>query len=504
MSLNIKKPEFDEGISVVFADYHGLPRDKKKKKTLFISYDLGGGTLDIAAAIMWQTRKGLNWQDHGRLVGYAGDNNLGGDLITDVIGQMLCESLGNLLSNRELLNIFFANINIYGIEINDFDHQKAKVFFPVKYIRNWMRDEEYQFDFLKVQENLKKNSIIIKYLADNIKINYFSNYPEVFSGSLIAGLFIAQENDGVIQITSFDVDIIFLLNLFFDKVKIILEEFLEFPVKTVGSSVNFKQKFNKLILKIKLFIVSNICDVESVRIVLAGNGSRFQYATDTIQKLVTELEEAYDIPGKIEVIGPDVDAKKLVSLGYSKKMASKITGDFYPVYSVIQNSLYYTRTNIDPQELSDLVFEPIFHSFQPFCKNILSDSPDFIIIESEIIQVNLEDQLMVQQGSLGFSFTIYSDKKDLPDFAIGSLLIPHDLNPVFRHNTEIDGEKYSCIFVQFNLVFNLIGGQVSGFEINAKLSAFFVCKDGNKISGSIKLNGPEDSQYLSNIILVRE
>ena len=145
-----------------------------------------------------------------------------------------------------------------------------------------------------------------------------------------------------------------------------------------------------------------------------------------------------------------------------------------------------------PSKLNDIVLDPLN-------KAIIDN-----IIESKIIKVNLEDQLMVQQGSLGYSFTIYSDKKDLPDFAIGSLLIPHDLSPVFRHNTEIDGEKYSCIFVQFNLVFNLIGGQVSGFEINAKLSAFFVCKDGNKISGSIKLNGPEDSQYLSNIILVRE
>jgi hypothetical protein len=453
LSIKIKNPEFDEGISVVFADYLGLARDKKKKKTLFISYDLGGGTLDIAAAILWQTRKGLNWQDHGRLVGYAGDNSLGGDLITDVISQMLSDSISDLLLNRESLNIVFDEIGIYGIQIDDFDPQKAKVFFPVKYNRNWMRDSDYQFDPVKVKENIKDNSPIVEHLAYNIKLNYFSNYSDIFSGELMVGLVIAQENNGNLQASFKNFDIGMFIRHFFDKIKINLDQFLDYPIKSSGSSLNFRQKFQKSVYKMRSFIVSKINDVDDVRIILAGNGSRFKYANDSIQKLVAEIEGEYGIDEKIKIIEPDENAKKLVALGYSRKMASKIAGDFYPVYAVIQNPLYYAQTNIDPENINDIVFEPIFKIFEPFCKNILNDVPEFIQIESDIIEVNLEDSLMVQQDSFGYIFNIFSDKKDLPDYIIGSIFIPNDFDIGFKFTKEIDGEKYSCIRVQFILMF---------------------------------------------------
>ena len=138
LDLSIKIPEFDEGISVVFADYHELPRDKKKRKTLFISYDLGGGTLDIAAAIMWQTKKGLNWQDHGRLVGYSGDNSLGGDLITEIICKLLCDSIVEILSNEDSVKILFQTKELKPA-IEGADYLKSYIYFPNCFSNKWNR-----------------------------------------------------------------------------------------------------------------------------------------------------------------------------------------------------------------------------------------------------------------------------------------------------------------------------------------------------------------------------
>jgi hypothetical protein len=214
LDLSIQIPEFDEGIAVVFADYHGLTRDKKQKKTLFISYDLGGGTLDIAAAIMWQTRNGLNWQDHGRLIGYAGDNSLGGDLITEIITKILCDSIVEILLNETSVQKIFATKKALEPEVGKIDHLKSRIYFPTYYSTKWNHGKDHPFDTERFKRYIDYNSNKMYKLSDKIKIDYFKNINLILDDPFAIGLFVVQEDNGVEKISYHNLPIRFIPQLF--------------------------------------------------------------------------------------------------------------------------------------------------------------------------------------------------------------------------------------------------------------------------------------------------
>ena len=504
LGLSIKIPEFDEGISVVFADYHELPRDKKKRKTLFVSYDLGGGTLDIAAAIMWQTQKGLNWQDHGRLVGYSGDNSLGGDLITEIISKMLCNSIVDILSNEDSAKMLFQTKKALYPEVGKVDYLKTRIYFPNHYSYKWNNESYHEFDAEKIKIFSNYNSRGMYKLADKIKIDYFKNIKRIVNMAFAIDLFIYNDDNGVEKITSHTLEIAKFPEIFPNCFDFSIDSFLAYQFSLYGTETTGNQKFLKSQLALKKIIVENIDEVEYVRIILAGNGSRFQFVFDSIAKLAGDITNGKKIDKKIEVIRPNEKAKKLVALGHSKKMAGRMTGDFFPVYSVIQNPLFFTRTNTDLKSDCDQIFETVFVPFEPFGKDLLGDCPSFAVLKSRNISIVLADQYMVAECQHGFEFSIYSEKKDNPNYIVGKLFIPSDLDALFKKTKIIDGEVYPYVDVIFELHFSKSNFEFNGFGIRVDLSAFFVGLDDQRCPAVMRLNGSPDSDYLSNILLMRE
>ena len=507
LDLNIKIPEFDEGISVVFADYHELTKDKKQKKTLFISYDLGGGTLDIAAAIMWQTRKGLNCQDHGRLVGYSGDNSLGGDLITEIISKLICDSIVEILSNEDSVKTLLQTKKAFEPEIGKIDYLKVRIYFPNHYSNKWNRGKDHAFDTEKLKRYIDQNSYNMYDLADKTKIDYFKNINGIVDNSfalgLFIGLFVVHEDNGVEKISSHNIQIGLFPQIFPDRFNISIDSFLDYQFSLFGSQSTARQKFLKSHFVLRNFIGENIDEVDCVRIILAGNGSRFQFVFDSIAKVAGDINIDKKIDKKIEVIPPYENAKKLAALGHAKKMAGRMTGDFFPVYSVIQNSLFFTKTDIDDPELKQ-IFEAVFEPFEPFGKNLLGDCPSFAVLKSRNISIVLADQYMVVECQQGHEFNIYSEKKDIPEYVVGRVFISNDLDTSFKKTKIIDGEEYPYVDVAFDLHFSKSNSDLNGFGIRAICSAFFIGPADQRCPAVMRLNGCPDSDYLSNILLMRE
>jgi hypothetical protein len=501
LDVNIKIPEFDEGISVVFADYHGLPRDKKQKKTLFISYDLGGGTLDIAAAIMWQTRKGLNWQDHGRLIGYSGDNSLGGDLITEIITKLLCDSIADTLLKEDSVKTLFQTKKGLNPEVGKIDYLKSRIYFPNKYSNRWNSGNEISFDTENLKRYMSHNSDKMYKLADEIKITYFKK-NKVLTPFAIS-IFVVNESNGTNNVIPHNIQIEDMCNIFPGCFDLSIDSFLDCQISLFGTETTARQKFLKSQMVLKKYIIENIDYVDCVRIILAGNGSRFQFVSDSIAEASADISK-FKNDSKIEIIKPNDNSKKLAALGNAKKIASRIIGDFYPVYSSIQNPLFYTRTNTNINSDFDQIFENIFEPFAPFGKDILGDSPTFLVLTSRIISIVLADQFMVAESQRGYEFNIYSEKKDISTFTIGKLLIPNDLDPLFKKTKIIEGEEYPCVDVTFELQFSKSGSEVNGFSIRTMMSGFFIGTNDQRYPAVINLNGSPDSDYLSNILLMRE
>ena len=291
--------------------------------------------------------------------------------------------------------------------------------------------------------------------------------------------------------------------LFPDGFNISIDSFLAYQFNLFGTETTAHQKFFKSHLTIKKFIVENIDEVECVRIILAGNGSRFQFVPESIANFVAVITNENKIDKKIEIIKPDKNAKKLVALGYSKKMAGRMTGDFFPVYSVIQNPLFFTRTDIDDPDLKQ-IFETVFVPFEPYGKDLLGDYLSFSVLKSKNISIVLADQYMVAECHQGHQFNIYSEKKDIPEYVVGRLFISNDLDTSFKKTKIIDGEEYPYVDVAFELHFSKSNSDLNGFGIRAICSAFFIGPADQRCPAVMRLNGSPDSDYLSNILLMRE
>ena len=465
LGITVNPPVTDEGSAVILSYFSTLPLEKKKENKIYISYDLGGGTLDIAAMNiqLQEAKRNRVAKTNYQLIGFKGNPELGSEMFTRVIGNLIYKTYKNkLFSNaffdRAILNTLVDSAFI--IETNDFvnlaiddgdsiirsepsENGKIQVFIPWtedndSWLTNLSTEQEeliqksdfnrYLFEYetdnagaiFKAAEEIKKSNFskdkiinelsnlslrIIVFEGKEVYQNFINDFSKIFLGTPSIG-----KND----FSKIATDLIFSLDDFLNS------KYANFQIrKNQNKTIRqiFEESFEDIYDLVKL---SSFLNCKSVEIVLAGNGSKLPYISDVVLNK-SILEEKLSKLGirEVNIVLPGEEAKNRVAIGAAQFERYPEFRNLPSVYEVIHNPPFVRVIRPNEEDGNfEYFYDPIITPFTRFSQNLLSEKPSLINNSSQgnikIHRFEYAHQVDDNNGNSTFiSLPIYKSRDNL-------------------------------------------------------------------------------------------
>ena len=407
MNIRIEVPETDEGTAVLFHHFSKQSIEEKEKRKVYISYDLGGGTLDVTAIEMWfkplinNIRTGV----HCKLIGFSGNPDLGSSRFTQIAERMLREFLEELFADTtvhfELLSMA-SEIILQGLEgatpslytqenaeIHHKDFRSLGISLTIAKL-----GLEAQPD--KLANISLKNSSIIRTVAELLKRSNFSlTVEEILNLLTVQVLFTKRGQDNLycqLGLTSNPTILEIAKKIFKETERLNLRAFLkqkyEYRDQSGRVSMTVQKVFEQSLVDL-VKILPESGNYEGLEVILAGNGCRFGFIYELFQEKLREIlqEKSAIFNDEINIREPGDDAKKAACLGLARRSKFAGSNNIPPVFEVIHRTPFVEVVN----EHQETDFFSIFPKFNRYVTGLFTNNPQFKTVKGIRFNKCLDD-----------------------------------------------------------------------------------------------------------------